>query len=137
MWLSKKISNVKSAHAAALESEKQTGTSTPSCGAACSLSSSSGWEVDLGVLDSGIREKVGILVRAGVETFESCQGGVGHCFTEPTIRFHGGSAEGFRALAVAMDNGLKVISLRRYWSINGNEPTGTHWEMTFLPDEAP
>ena len=100
----------------------------------CSVSSSSGWEVDLEMLDSGIREKVATLVKSGVETFESCQGGAGHCFAEPTIRFHGGTSEGFRALSVAMGAGLKVLSLRRYWSINGDEPTGPHWEMTFLPD---
>lgn len=103
----------------------------------CSISSSSGWTVDLGVLDEGIRDKVEVLVRGGVETFESCQGGEGHCFAEPTVRFHGGTAEGFRALSVAMEHGLKIRALRRCWSIIGDEPTGPHWEMTFLPEEAP
>ena len=87
------------------------------------------------MLDPDMREKVKILVENGVETFESCQGGDGHCFAEPTVRFHGEPAEGFRALAVAMANGLKVLSLRRYWLIIGNEPTGPHWEMTFLPEQ--
>lgn len=84
--------------------------------------------------DEGIRGIVGILMSAGVETFESCQGGPGHCFLEPTVRFFGGPAEGFKALSVCFQNGLKVSELRRYWSISENqEPTGPHWEMTFYP----
>jgi hypothetical protein len=40
-------------------------------------------------LDEGIREFVVILIANGVETFESCEGGRGHCYAEPTIRFRG------------------------------------------------
>ena len=86
----------------------------------------------LNSLDSGIRPVVEILVKNGVETFESCQGGKGHAFYEPTVRFHGGQAEGFRALAVALQHGLKVCELRRYYSIEDGEPVGPRWEMTFL-----
>lgn len=50
-----------------------------------------GWLKDL---DSGIRPYVKILDDNGIETFESCQGGDGHCFPEPTIRFHGVRGEG-------------------------------------------
>lgn len=35
-------------------------------------------------LDDGIREAVRVLAQAGVETFESCQGGDGHAYPEPT-----------------------------------------------------
>jgi len=84
-------------------------------------------------LDPGIEIAVLALRAAGIETFESCQGGPGHTFPEPTVRFHGNNAEGFRALAAAMTAGLKVTSLRRAWSIVDGEPTGPHWEMVFVP----
>lgn len=45
-------------------------------------------------LDPGIRDAVVALRRGGVETFESCQGGAGHAYPEPTIRFFGGQPEG-------------------------------------------
>jgi hypothetical protein len=82
-------------------------------------------------LDPGIKVAVEALNAAGVETFESCQGGPGHCYPEPTVRFHGGHAEGFRALAVAMQSGLTVAGLRRVWPVRDNEPTGPWWELTF------
>ena len=89
---------------------------------------------DLG-LDPGIRDAVEILRNAGVETFESCEGGKGHAFPHPTVRFYGSDrAEGFRALAVAMRAQLPVAELRRVWVMQHEEPTGPHWEMTFVPN---
>jgi len=82
-------------------------------------------------LDSGITRAVKVLRAAGVETFESCQGGRGHAFPEPTVRFHGGQAEGFRALAIALQHGLNVDALRRYYDVIAGEPTGPYWEITF------
>ena len=67
----------------------------------------------------------------GIETSESCQGGKGHPFPEPTVRFFGDASEGFRALAIALRHGLKVSALRRYWSVEDGEPYGPHWELTF------
>lgn len=81
-------------------------------------------------LDAGIADAVVILNGAGVETFESCEGGDGHAYAEPTVRFHGDKAEGFRALAVAMSAGLPVTGLRRVWPVNDGEPTGPWWELT-------
>ena len=69
----------------------------------------------------------------GVETFESCEGGNGHAYPEPTVRFHGQRPEGFRALSIAMQNGLEVSELRRVWDIIDGEPTGAWWEMIFTP----
>jgi len=47
-------------------------------------------------LDPGIARYVEVLRLAGVETYESCQGGPdperpdrGHAYPEPTVRFHG------------------------------------------------
>lgn len=82
-------------------------------------------------LDPGIAEAVIVLDEAGVETFESCQGGEGHAFPEPTVRFHGGPAEGLRALSVVLAAGLPVSSLRRTQPIIDGYPTGPWWELTF------
>jgi hypothetical protein len=82
-------------------------------------------------LDSGIRRQVLVLRSAGIETFESCEGGEGHAFHEPTVRFHGDASEGFRALAVALRHNLKVSELRRYYSVQDGEPHGPYWEITF------
>lgn len=82
-------------------------------------------------LDPGIAPYVDVLDAAGIETFESCQGGQGHAFLEPTIRFYGNRGEGFRALALCHDRGLPASELRRYWQIVDGEPEGPHWELTF------
>src|SRR5947209_3277245 len=88
------------------------------------------WLADL---DAGIRPYVEILDRAGVETFESCQGGrPEHCYPEPAIRFHGDRTEGFRALAVAVQHGLPVRAVRRFWQVDRQgEPHGPYWELAF------
>lgn len=82
-------------------------------------------------LDPQIAPIVLVLRRHGVETFESCQGGSGHAYPEPTVRFHGDTSEGFRALSAAMKERLPVAELRRVWRIQDKEPTGPWWEITF------
>lgn len=82
-------------------------------------------------LDPGIAAFVRALQEDGVETYESCQGGKGHCFFEPTIRFSGSQYEGYRAFAVAKMKGLPVSNLRRFWSVQDGELVGPQWEMTF------
>lgn len=83
-------------------------------------------------VDLGIRREVEILWGNGIETTESCEGGPGHSFPEPTVRFVGPYSDGFRALAIALQHGLKVSELRRIWVVSPHgEPTGPHWEMTF------
>jgi hypothetical protein len=47
-------------------------------------------------LDPGIAPAVLVLRDAGVETFESCEGGEGHSYPEPTVRFHGQPSLSFR-----------------------------------------
>ena len=87
-------------------------------------------------LDAGIRDVVRVLIEAGVETFESCEGGHGHAFAAPTVRFHGYRDEGLRALAVAQQHGLRVATLRRYWEVIDGELTGPHWEMVLVSPQA-
>lgn len=84
-------------------------------------------------LDPGIRDAVLLLRDDGVETFESCQGGPGHNYPVPTIRFHGGQADGFRVLGLALQSGLPVSDLRRVWSVIDGDPVGPDWELTFYP----
>jgi hypothetical protein len=84
-------------------------------------------------LDSGIKHAVLALRQNGIETIESCQGGTDHAFPEPTIVFSGGKSEGYKALSVALQCGLKVAQLRRVWPILDYEPTGPYWELTFTP----
>lgn len=88
-------------------------------------------------LDAGIRHAVEVLVANGVETFESCEGGPGHAFPEPTIRFEGQTSEGLRVLSVALENGLPVADLRRVWSVLDGMIHGPWWELTLLPPRLP
>src|ERR1017187_3045648 len=85
-----------------------------------------------GRLDRGIATAVERLQASGIKTFESCEGGPGHAYAEPTVRFHGTPETGWRAVAVCIDYGLPIDSLRRVWDVlDRNEPTGPHWEITF------
>lgn len=87
-------------------------------------------------LDSGIVAAVEALRQAGVETYESCEGGAGHAYPEPAVRFHGDQAEGLRALSAALAAGLPVVELRRVWVVLGQEPTGPWWELTFATNRS-
>jgi hypothetical protein len=82
-------------------------------------------------LDPGIANAVKILNKFGIQTYESCEGGDGHSYPEPTVRFYGDRYEGFRAFPIAKQHGLRVTSLRRIWLITEDEPTGPDWEMVF------
>jgi hypothetical protein len=85
-------------------------------------------------LDPGIAPIVDALRARGVPTYESCQGGEGHAFPEPTVRFHGSRLEGFQALTIALQLGLPVRALRRVWRVIDGEPDGPTWEMSFYRD---
>lgn len=83
-------------------------------------------------LDPKIAPVVIALRNAAIETFESCDGGPGHAYPEPTVRFHGDRVEGFEALAAAIRAGFVVSAMRRTWPIIDGCPTGPYWEMTFV-----
>ena len=93
------------------------------------MQTSASLEVD--DLDPKIRKIVELLREQGVETYASCQGGTGHPYPVPTVRFHGERGEGFRALAIALQYRLMARRLRRVWRIIDGEPDGPTWEMTF------
>jgi len=82
-------------------------------------------------LDRGIKRYVEVLRTEGIETYESCEGGKNHPYPEPTICFHGQIEEGFRGLAVALQNGLPVSEIRQFWSIEDKQPVGPSWAIVF------
>jgi len=82
-------------------------------------------------LDEGIADAVHALREAGIETIESCQGGEGHPFPEPTVRIVGGPGEGFRAYGVATRAGLRPRSIARVWTVDDGELTGPYWDIVF------
>jgi hypothetical protein len=82
-------------------------------------------------IDAGVARYVSVLRAAGVETFESCEGGPGHCAPEPFVRFDGERSAGWRALCAAQEYALPVLALAREWPIVDGEPTGPWWKLTF------
>jgi hypothetical protein len=86
----------------------------------------------LASLDPGVALYVDVLNAAGIETYESCEGGEGHSYAEPAVRFYGTRGEGFRALAIALQHDFPVRAVRRIWTVDtdGN-PQGPRWELAF------
>lgn len=82
-------------------------------------------------LDPGIVRAVRVLMEGGVETFESCEGGKGHAVSEPTVKFYGTQAAGWKAIAVCKDFGLPARRLNRCWDMDEGEPSGPYWELVF------
>lgn len=85
-----------------------------------------------GGIDCGIYDYVKILKLNGVQTFESCEGGPGHSYPEPTVSFHGTPSAGWRALEICFNHGLPVMDLRRVWSVTDRvDVNGAYWHVTF------
>lgn len=95
-------------------------------------------------LDPGIKDAVILLNKYGFKTWESCQGGEGHCFPEPTVRFFGEEFDLIRAYEICVLHQLNVFDARRVYRktsvysdvTNGND-IGKNWdkpfnELTFL-----
>ncbi len=82
-------------------------------------------------IDKGILNEVLVLRKHGVDTFESCQGGVNHSFPEPTIKFHGDRNEGIRVAYICLQEFLSITEIRRTFSIENEEITMPYWEVVF------
>jgi hypothetical protein len=82
-------------------------------------------------LDPGVRPYVELLVDNGIHTYESCEGGDGHCHAEPTVRFFGKMDDGMKALGLVIERDLLVRALHRLWTVVDREPTGPDWELVF------
>lgn len=84
-------------------------------------------------LDEAIKPIVLLLQQHGVETFESCQGGIGHCFPDPTVRFYGDKYEGLRVAHICLQNALPIQQIRRAFDVYDDELHQPFWEVTFKP----
>jgi hypothetical protein len=51
-------------------------------------------------IDRWVSYAVKVLRDNGIETYESCQGGPGHSYAEPAVRFHGTQPAGSRIAAI-------------------------------------
>jgi hypothetical protein len=50
---------------------------------------------------------------SGIETFESCEGGKGHAYPEPAVRFNGGPEAGWRALSKTSNTFARASTLTK------------------------
>jgi len=86
------------------------------------------WYADL---DPGIRFAVRVLHAAGgIETSQSCEGGVGHAYPDPTIDLVDDEGAGLRAVAALTVYGLDVWTLSRVWPIRHGMPCDVLWRVT-------
>jgi hypothetical protein len=82
-------------------------------------------------LDSGISYPVRLLRDHGLDTCQSCEGGDGHAYHEPTIELYAGSddSEGFRALAVLQTHGIDVARIAIVWECKNGLPYQRVWSI--------
>ena len=80
--------------------------------------------------DIGVTAYLAELIAAGVHTFESCEGGEGHAFRDPTVRFNGDDTEGWRALDVCRAHNFPVRLLQRVWDVDDG-PADPYWMLVF------
>ena len=72
----------------------------------------------INAVDEIIKPAVKIMLEHGFHTFESCQGGEGHSFTEPTIRFNGTEFDLIIAYELCKHYKLNVSCVRRVYEKN-------------------
>lgn len=89
-------------------------------------------------IDELILPAVLLLNKYGFETFESCQGGPGHCYLDPTVRFEGTEFDMFRAYELCQIHGMNVITAKRVYSkedvlseVENGESIGEAWSGPF------
>lgn len=82
-------------------------------------------------LDLGIVRAVRILKEGDIFTIESCEGGRGHSYPEPTVKFSGGPSQGWKAASLLMERGLPIRRIGQMWTFEYGLPTGPHWIVTF------
>jgi len=83
-------------------------------------------------LDDGIIGVVKVLREAGIDTFDSCQGGPSHASERPVVWFKGNESEGFRAEEIATAAGYQVFHISRFWYTRQGERFGPYWEIAFI-----
>ena len=81
-------------------------------------------------LDPLIEPYVRILRRNGIETVQSCQGGEGHSFPRPTIRFTGSMGALWRALSILLNVDAGVSRVQIVWRVGPDQlPSGPVLEV--------
>lgn len=82
-------------------------------------------------LDKGIRFAVRVLHAKGFETCQSCQGGKGHCYNNPTIDLisSGDDSWGFAAISALQDYGIIVTDISLHWSVRNGFPYDRIWRI--------
>jgi len=85
-------------------------------------------------LDAGIRLAVRVIHAAGIDTCQSCQGGEGHAYDQPSIDLcaSGHDARGFAVLSALTDYGLDVAELQLVWNVKNGLPYEQLWRVTLV-----
>jgi hypothetical protein len=93
---------------------------------------------DIEGLDAGIAKVVSILNQHGFRTFESCQGGEGHFFLVPTVRFEGNDFDLIRAYELCTLYKINVTEAKRvykktpiYGEVDRGLIIGEGWDSAF------
>jgi hypothetical protein len=86
-------------------------------------------------LEEGVRDIVEILMKNGVKTFSSCEGGRRHPYRWPTVQFHGDQKEALRARSIARENGFDPWELKQVWLEDDQASHPYCWEMSFRPPD--
>lgn len=68
-------------------------------------------------VDEGIREIVEVLNKHGFDTWESCEGGEGHCCDKPMIRFRGNEFDLIRAFRLCENYGFDLLQANRVYGM--------------------
>lgn len=85
-------------------------------------------------IDKGIRFAVRVLHARGFETCQSCEGGDGRAYDQPSVDLIAGSrdAAGFAAVAELVSFGLPVDRLSQVWNLDAlGRPYETIWRIEF------
>ena len=87
-------------------------------------------------LDEGIIDALTILYEHGFDTFESCQGGKGHCYELPTIRFEGTEFDLIRAWEILELYKYELLEAKRVYRKtplydNSMQEKGLSWDKPF------
>lgn len=93
--------------------------------------------IDLAKIDIGIRPAVELLLEHGFNTFESCEGGHGHAFDLPTIKFWGDDFDCIRVFELCEQFNFNVYKAYRvYMKTPIHDPStlkelGQNWEKPY------
>ena len=85
-------------------------------------------------IDPGFRDAVvTVLRRGGIEIFESSEERDGQVSDDLTIKFRGNSWAGYKAFAIAQQNGLAVRRIHRVYGVVNGKLGDPWWEIIFHP----